>query len=646
MKTVLFFISILTFPNFLFSQESKVKFGQVSQQHLAMKVYDPDPEASAVIISKVGWLRYDIAQEEYPLTETRHIVIKLLTQSALDVYGNVEIRYAANNYSKIGNIKAMVHLPDGTEVKVDNTQIFEEATNDFWSSKKIAFPKLIPGAIIEYQYNILSNDVFEPVDWFFQEEIPIIYSELKTQIPEFFDYIILAQGSGLDHKEREVINQSTYNVDFVNHTFINKDVPALKEECCITTMDDYYSRIRFRLNMIKPRLGAHEPIMNSWKKVSELLFDHQNWGGQINNKRPGELVLEAAGIPVAISTNQMETARKLYDYVNHHIQWNEWNSYGTSKSISEILKAKSTDSGSLNKLIWAGLTQAGISVKPILISTRSNGKAIELYPFMDQFDHLLLLANIDGKDVWIDAGNKKVPFGTVNPNSMNSRGLVVDKVNPVWINIKPTDSKTTYLLKGKLNPDGNIEGTIESRFTGYHAFYQRVYAAEEKDKYGEDLLVSGTNAIKLTALELINKDDPSLPLQLKAAVNHPSGNATPDKIYLSHIFPADMAINPFKLESRTYPIEMNYPSETTMIMNLELPEGYVIEALPEPIRYVTESNGIQVVYEATQSPGKLNVTMKYVLKQLYFEAAEYETLKSLYDQRKQKFNEQIVLTKV
>jgi hypothetical protein len=80
-------------------------------------------------------------------------------------------------------------------------------------------------------------------------------------------------------------------------------------------------------------------------------------------------------------------------------------------------------------------------------------------------------------------------------------------------------------------------------------------------------------------------------------------------------------------------------------MNLELPEGYVIESFPEPIKYVTESNGIQVIYEATQTPGKLNVTMKYTLKQLYFEASEYETLKSLYDRRKQKFNEQIVLKK-
>ena len=90
---------------------------------------------------------------------------------------------------------------------------------------------------------------------------------------------------------------------------------------------------------------------------------------------------------------------------------------------------------------------------------------------------------------------------------------------------------------------------------------------------------------------------------------------------------------------------MNYPEEISMIMDITLPEGYVIESVPAPVRFVTEGNGITITYNASHSPGKLNVNMKYTIKQLFYDPKEYATLKNMYIQRNQKFNEQIVLTK-
>ena len=82
-----------------------------------------------------------------------------------------------------------------------------------------------------------------------------------------------------------------------------------------------------------------------------------------------------------------------------------------------------------------------------------------------------------------------------------------------------------------------------------------------------------------------------------------------------------------------------------MIMDLTLPEGYVVESVPDPVKFVTENNGIQVTYNAVQNPGKLNITMKYVVKQLQFDPELYAMLKTIFNERRQKFTEQIVLTK-
>jgi Domain of Unknown Function with PDB structure (DUF3857)/Transglutaminase-like superfamily len=667
---------IFCFLFFLFdpasAQVSKIKYGKVSPEDLAMKTYAPDPEANAVILSKIGFIRYDPLQERYALSEEVHVVVKILKETGLDEFGNVALPYYAyDNYSKISNLKAMVHLPDGTEIKVENNQIIDEQTNEYWSSKKIAFPQLIPGAIIEYQYILLSNGMYQPVDWFFQDKVPIVYAELKTYIPEWFEYVVLTQGSPLDKQtsdyKNETLNISNINrglvtslstkdkgeitytsldIRFISHTYANMDVPALKEECCITTMDDYYSRVRFQLKAYQFPNSSREPVMNSWMKLATELFEIPEWGGQFKNKRPGESVLEAAGVNPSSTATQMETAQKVYNYIITNIQWNGFYGTSTRKDINTILKEKRGNSGDLNKLMCAALIQSGIQAKPVLISTRDHGKPLELYPFSDQFNHLIVLAKIDAKDVWIDLGEKNRPLGLLRSESLNSRGWLVDQLEPAWIDLSAPESKTIFLIKGNLDSEGNLHGNLETRFTGYHAIEYRNMADDENEKPGNQLLVNGTIPITVDEIELINQNEPSLPLQLKGKIkSHPLATITPEKIYISSVFPKGMDEIPFKLEERTYPIEMNYPSEISMILNVGLPEGYVVESLPEPIRFVTENNGIQVTYEAVVAAGKINITMKYVIKQLHFESTEYGILKNIYNQRHQKYNEQIVLAK-
>ncbi|HUQ64600.1 MAG TPA: transglutaminase-like domain-containing protein, partial [Flavitalea sp.] len=417
--------------------------------------------------------------------------------------------------------------------------------------------------------------------------------------------------------------------------------------CCITTMEDYYSRVRFQLRaFVHPNL-SREPVMNSWKEVADKLYEMPDWGLQFKNNRPGELVLEAAGITAADFANQMQTIKKLYNYINHNIQWDDYYSIGLGREISAILKTKSGDSGELNKLMHAALLQAGIPSRPVLMSTRENGKHFEIYPFIDQFNHMAVLANVDGKDMWLDLGDKNLPSGLLRPEVLNSKGWIADELNPSWIDVKVPDSKSVYYVKGALDVNGNFTGDLEARFTGYHALTQREIAADKKENYGSDLLGYGTSLIGIPDIEKINEKETDLPFQLKGKiVDFPIATVSADKIYMLPIIANGLTNSPFKLEERTYPIEMNYAEEISMILDIVLPEGYKIESVPEPVRFVTEGNGIIISYNASHTPGKLNVNMKYTGKQLYFDPKEYAALKNIYSQRSQKFNEQIVLSKI
>lgn len=638
------------------AQETKFNFGSISPDDLAMKVYAPDTEAIAVILAKTGLVRYKDIHAVYPLFENRYYAIKILKEAGINKYGNAVIKYyTKDDYSTITDIKAMVHLPDGTLIDVSPDQIFEEKINDTRSSKKIAFPGLVIGSVIEYQYTINSKGIFHPVDWYFQSCIPIVYAELKTILPEDYDYAILTQGSPLDSKQINLKSQSLKSAgsssagklseNNTTNIFINEDVPALKEESFITTMEDYYTRVRYQLRSIQHPGTPRKQVMNTWAKLAEELYALPEWGGQLKNKRAGELVLKAANVFPGSDSSQIETAQKIYDYINQNIQWNGKYNYSTSQDINDILKARSGSSGDLNKLMCAALLQCGIVAKPVLLSTRDHGKILELYPFPDQFNHMVILASIDHHDTWIDLGDKYLPLGTLREQALNSRGWIVDEIDPVWTDIKPALSKTMYMIDGTLDKDGNFNGTIESDFTGYPAYHGRKNGDEDKN-FNKNLIVCGGVPINISDEQLINTNDPALPFVIKAMiVNQSFATVVNDKFFLKPIFPIGLDDIWFRLEKRSYPIEVNYPEEVSMIFNLKLPDGYVVESLPEPAKISNSTGGLQFSYDAVYSADNLKITLKYIIKQLIFEPEEYSTLKSIYLLRKEKFNRQIVLTK-
>lgn len=649
-------VIFLSFITSSFSQESKVKFGNISPDDLAMKVYTPDTEAIAVILAKTGLIQYDDHNGTYPLTEQKYYAIKILKEAGIDKYGNVEINYYDYiGHTTITDIKAMVHLPDGTNITIDKKQVFEEKTNEYWSTKKIAFPKLVIGSVIEYQYTINSPERFHPVDWFFQTDIPIVYAYLKTRLPVEYSYVILSQGLPIDSKQLNVNNDLTKKASttfsqrshgaYDTNIFVNEDVPALKEESFITTMDNYYSRVRYQLQSIKYPGGVRVLVLNTWIKLAQELYTKPEFGGQLNYKRPGELVLKAANVVPGTDTSQMASAQKIYDYINRNIQWNGRFHYKSDHEIKDILKARSGNSDDLNKLMCAALIQCGIVAKPVLLSTREHGDTQELYPFTDQFNHMVVLATIDKKLYWLDLGDKNLPIGMLRPEALNSRGWIADENDPTWTDIKTVNSNSVYLIKGSLDKDGNINGDIESRFTGYHAYEKRNKIAKDKE-LADHLIVSGSAPLKISDAELINADTPSMPFEIKGKINDQSiATVTPDKIYLNPVFPKGLDEIPFRLESRTYPIEMNYPSEISMNLTLSLPEGYTIESLPTPMKIVNSTGGMKVTYDVDMIAGKLNIAIKYQVRQTLFEPGEYSTLKSILNMRNQKLNEQIVLTK-
>jgi hypothetical protein len=229
---------------------------------------------------------------------------------------------------------------------------------------------------------------------------------------------------------------------------------------------------------------------------------------------------------------------------------------------------------------------------------------------------------------------------------MNGRGWVAAKKSPFWTDLPLQESKTILIMKGSLTEEGIFNGEVEGRFTGFHALENRLRYAQDQTTFFNTHLSYSQSFAPVIDIQIINEREVDLPLQIKGHIKSLQladlGN---NKIYFPLLQLKSLMDNPFRQETRQYPVEFNYPEDYTVIFDIVLPENYEVESLPNPAKYTTEQNGVQVSLLSSTTLGKINLISKYAVKSLMFDPQDYLTLKHIYGLRKDLFSEQIVLSK-
>ena len=653
----------------LFAQKAPIKWGKVSEEDLKMTVYEQDSAASAVILCDYGTVQFDLRGDDFQTEFEHHKRIKILKEGGYR-QADIEIPYYKELESVIG-LKAQVILPDGKKLEVSKKDIFTEEVTENWSMKKIAFPGIVPGAIIEYKYKINSERLFELREWYFEYDIPVRWSEFRTSIPEWYDYLVLNQGTiqlnkEYDHADqtfairvnqrieggiaqgkavRSGIQQLSVRVNKVRYTLEN--IPALYPEGYITTMDDYRTRLRFQLQAVQFPNSTREPVLSTWPKLAERLTESSSFGLQYLKKRNFKSAWKEVQSQLGNYSSEKEKVNFLYQFVIKNIKWNDLYSMYVQTSLNDCYKKKQGYSGELNLMLLGLLKEAGITAYPILISTRGNGKVVQIYPIVDQFNHVIVYASVDGKEILMDASDPHRPMNYLKINALNSSGWLVDAKNPQWVNIVPQKGSETMFSIFTLDEEGTLQGDMKVRYEGYSAITERGVA--EKSKKGEHwkkeltALYPDANLVEIKYEGLENVEKPLtaiLKLELPEV-----GQVSGDFIYLNPTVYTGFDENPFKIENRTYPVDIPYPIGERNIVNIEIPEGYLVEELPEAAKIALPGKAGSFQYVVSQKDNTIQLVSRIRVDKVRFEPEEYTAIRSFFEMIIEKQSEQIILKK-
>ena len=119
-----------------------------------------------------------------------------------------------------------------------------------------------------------------------------------------------------------------------------------------------------------------------------------------------------------------------------------------------------------------------------------------------------------------------------------------------------------------------------------------------------------------------------------------------DYIYLSPPVSKLYKENPFKSETRMFPINFNHLLNYIQVITIYIPEGYEVAEVPQSEQIVLNDNALSYTYHITKGNDRIDIQARYQIKTLSLLPPDYEYVKDFFAKMINKNNEQIVLKKI
>ena len=440
---------------------------------------------------------------------------------------------------------------------------------------------------------------------------------------------------------------SDASIDYMEYItrLASKDIPAFKEEPYTNSLINYVSKIEFVYSGYQyPQQPLH-PVNSTWEEIVTSLLEDTDFGHQINR---GSLVNDIVDNISAQATTPYDKMVLACEYIKSNMKWNDHNSKYPTFNLRKAFQLKTGNSADLNLSLVLLLRELGIKADPVILSTRKNGIAFKPQPSISQMNYVIACANIDGKDYLLDATNRNIPFNMLPFQCLNGEGLVVSKGAARWVPLLQEEKNTAlYYAVMKILPDGAIKGKLELSQGGYEGATARNEFAREGTLNYRKALIKDLSDWDVDSVSWKNMDNNKESVGTSYLLESDDVAQSGDNmIYLNVLMNMGQNINPFPHEIRNYPVDFGCPERINYVFTYEIPEGYTVESIPEPLNIALPDQGGTFKFYATKEGNKISVSSKFSLNSVFFAQPVYEILREFYHQISLKHAQQIVLKKV
>ncbi len=239
-KIFLLPVMLCFFMHMNYAQKAPIKYGKVEMADLEMTAYPLDTSAAAAVLCDYGVFDQNSFQFR------RLLRVKIFKKEGLSWADKV---FSGSDKTAIKGVTYNLENGEIVETKLKNESIFKERVQEDYYRLRVAMPNCKVGSIydIEFYYPGI------PSSWYFQQDIPVRWSELIINQSPYIDF----------RKNFYGYEALSVNTDW---RWVGKDMPAFKEEAYTNSIENYITKFEFDI------LSVHFPgyfkaYTTSWDAV-------------------------------------------------------------------------------------------------------------------------------------------------------------------------------------------------------------------------------------------------------------------------------------------------------------------------------------------------------------------------------------------
>ena len=631
-----------------------MKFGKPTKEEMQMTVYEADPDAEAVVLCRLTDVEYTVQTASYLVDYREKCRIKVLKpngarfakvvvpyQMNMSVGNNVnglkvtgfalpkpggssdsyfegeagsmtEGTFGTDADESVEDIKAVAfNMENGKVVKttLKKSDIVNKKIDEQNYQVEFTVPGVKEGTVIEYEYNIHSQIFWELRDWYAQCEIPVVYAKLDMNIPNYLIFNIEDHGiqrltytctvGSLKYKVETDPLANPMWVNTNHYVYLGKNLMGMPKDDYVWNAQDYWAGITAELKQYRLLGMTQMDYAKTWEQIDEMILGSDDLGIHMYDHSPLQKELKEAGIEGIADLRERVAA--VYKLVMGKVKWN--GKYELSPALtSETLKKGSGSNADINLLLMQSLHDVGITAAPVLLRTRDLGQLPYNFPSVSKLStYIVGVIMPSGGNIYLDVSNKNGLPNMLPDVMLVERARLVQKGKKgEWVNLQNVSkSENTTSIEATLSADGTLSGKQTTN-----------------NKMGE------------TVESAYNK----------------KGQVTDGRISICP-FPDKMIENPFTAETRKMPVEFPCISSDRTIINITLPEGYVVEGEPRNTTITTPDKGIEGRVLTILTDGRVQMSCQVSIKKISHSEKNYAELRQIFDMLSKYTSEPLTIKK-
>jgi len=630
----------------------RAQFQPPTPEELSMTA-DPNAPGAAAI-----YLYREEVTDDFNHFWSVHERIKVLTEKGKEL-ATVRIPYE-HGFDNVTDIQGRTIHADGTIVPLTakpadlmdfKSKLFQVNTVVF------TLPAVEVGSILEYRLKVRSPDsrVSQP-HWDIQQ--PFFIRKAHYSFHPF-----LLPGHYITGTDGETLTRLMYSARLATDVKVARD-----ERLDIYSLD--------LANIPAVPVDDWMPPLNTLKWRVEFYYTNAISGpafweeaGKHWAKRADEFTNPTAAIKTAVATlvapadTDDQKARKIYAAVqkldNTDFTRKKSEVERKQAGLKDIHKAEDvwkqqSGSGDDIALLFIALARAaGLKVYPAQVVNRDRAIFDSRYYNTHQLDDYLAIVSIDGKDVYLDPGQKMCPYGNLHwKHTLASGFRLTDKeaapVSTPGGNYKAAVTQRVAQLF--LEPTGDLKGSVRFIMSGPEALHWRQLTLrndpeEVKKRFNESMQDEFPDGVQADFDHFLALDDYTANLIGVVKISGSIGTATGKHVFLPGLFFESRAKNPFATqEHRTTPIDVHYARIEEDDVTCHLPAGITLETKPQPASASWPDRAVLKI-GAESTADSVNVTRTLAYNFTLLDPKDYPSLHDFYQKVATADQQQLVLTR-